>query len=102
MPPQSVSDQNMPGAASRRMRGRVLVAVGALSVSVAAVSLAIYAGLYNVAADIPHTGPVFWLVETVRERSIAVRAADVVVPGDLGDPKRIASGAGQYGEMRRF
>lgn len=84
------------------MWGRVLAAVGALSVSVAAVSLAIYAGLYNVAADIPHTGPVFWLVETVRERSIAVRAADVVVPGDLGDPKRIASGAGQYAEMCSF
>lgn len=102
MPPQSVSGQGMPGAASRRMRGWFLATVPALLVAVGAAAFGIYAGLYNVAADIPHTGPVFWLVETVRERSIAVRAADVVVPGDLGDPKRIASGAGQYAEMCSF
>ena len=79
-----------------------LVAVsvgGALLLIIGSASLAIYAGLYNVAADIPHTGPVFWLLETVRERSIAVRAADVVVPHDLADPKRISAGAGQYAEM---
>jgi hypothetical protein len=64
------------------------------------VALAIvYAGLYNVAADIPHTGPVYWLLEAARERSITVRAKDLVVPSDLSDPKRIASGAGQYAEM---
>ena len=102
MPPQSVSDQGMSGAASRSMRSWFLAAAGALLVIVAGVALAIYAGLYNVAADIPHTGPVFWLLETVRERSIAVRAADVVVPGDLADAKRIASGAGQYAEMCSF
>ncbi|MEX1060314.1 MAG: cytochrome c [Methyloceanibacter sp.] len=84
------------------MRGWFLATVPALLVAVGAAAFGIYAGLYNVAADIPHTGPVFWLVETVRERSIAVRAADVVVPGDLGDPKRIASGAGQYAEMCSF
>ena len=102
MPPQSVSGQGMSGAASRRMRSWFLAAAGALLVIVAGVAFALYAGLYNVAADIPHTGPVFWLLETVRERSIAVRAADVVVPGDLADAKRIASGAGQYAEMCSF
>ena len=56
-------------------------------------------GLYDVAADAPHTQPVFWLMTTVRERSIAVRAAGVTVPGDLADPKRLASGAGQYAAM---
>ena len=45
-------------------------------------------GAYNVAADIPHTQPVFWLMETARERSIAVRAAGIDVPRDLTDPKR--------------
>jgi mono/diheme cytochrome c family protein len=81
------------------MRAWFLAAVGSLLAIAASASLAIYAGLYNVAADIPHTQPVFWLVETVRDRSIAIRAADVVVPGDLGDPKRIASGSGQYAAM---
>jgi len=73
--------------------------VGGALVAVIGSSLFVYAGVYNVAADIPHTQPVFWLMTTVRERSIDVRAAGVVVPGDLADPKRVASGAGQYAEM---
>ena len=36
--------------------------------------LFIYSGVFNVAADDPHTKPFYWLMETVRERSIAVRA----------------------------
>ena len=31
----------------------------------------IYAGLYNIAADVPHTPPVYWLLETIRGRSVA-------------------------------
>jgi mono/diheme cytochrome c family protein len=89
----------MSRAGSWSIRAWFLAALGALLAIVAAGALAIYAGVYNFAADIPHTQPVYWLLETARERSIAVRAADVVVPGDLGDPKRIASGAGQYAEM---
>jgi Cytochrome C oxidase, cbb3-type, subunit III len=58
-----------------------------------------YAGIYNIAADVPHTQPVYWLLNTLRDRSIAVRATDIVVPHDLDDPKRIASSAGQYAEM---
>jgi len=92
----------MSGAASRSKRGWILTALGVVAALVAACALAIYAGVYNFAADIPHTQPVYWLLETARERSIAVRAADVVVPDDLGDPKRIASGAGQYAEMCSF
>jgi mono/diheme cytochrome c family protein len=99
MPPQSVSGQGRSGAAFANVRNWLLTAAGALLVVVAAVSLAIYAGLYNVAADIPHTQPVFWLMTTVQERSITVHAKGVVVPHDLADPKRIAAGAGQYAEM---
>src|SRR5918996_3160053 len=73
--------------------------LGCLLASLLVASVIVYAGLYNVAADVPHTGPVYWLLETVRERSIAVRAPDIVVPDDLADPNRIASGAGQYAEM---
>jgi mono/diheme cytochrome c family protein len=74
-------------------------AAGALLAAIGAGALAIYSGLYNVAADMPHTQPVYWLLETARERSIAVRAADVVVPDNLTDPERVASGAGQYADM---
>jgi mono/diheme cytochrome c family protein len=72
---------------------------GVLLALLGAVAVAVYAGLYNVAADVPHTQPVYWLFETVRDRSIASRARDIAVPNDLSDPARISSGAGQYAEM---
>jgi len=75
-----------------------LVAV-ALLVLIGAAAVGIYAGLYNIAADVPHTQPVYWLLETARDRSISARARDVVVPHDLNDPTRISKGAGQYADM---
>lgn len=81
-------------SAGRRWR---LVA-GALLALLAVVAVAIYAGLYNIAADVPHTPPVYWLLETVRDRSVAARARDIV-PNDLDDANRISKGAGQYAEM---
>jgi mono/diheme cytochrome c family protein len=87
-------------AVSRTTRRRSIALVGgALLAAIGAAAFGIYGGLYNVAADIPHTQPVFWLMTTVRERSIAVRAAGAIVPSDLADPKRIAAGAGEYAEM---
>lgn len=59
----------------------------------------IHAGVYNIGADAPHTKPVHWMIETLRDRSIAVRARDVVAPPNLDDPTRIATGAGLYAEM---
>jgi mono/diheme cytochrome c family protein len=72
---------------------------GSLLGVIGAASLVVYGGIYNVAADVPHSEPVFWLLETARDRSIAARAARVAISGNLSDPKRIASGAGQYAEM---
>jgi hypothetical protein len=66
---------------------------------VGAAAVAIYAGRYNIAADVPHTHPVYWLFETVRERSVAARARDIVVPKDLNNANRISKGASQYAEM---
>jgi hypothetical protein len=73
--------------------------VGALLLILGALSLAVYTGLYNVAADVPHSQPVYWLLQTIRGRSIAVRVRDVVVPADLNNAKRIDSGAAEYAEM---
>src|SRR5919106_4337463 len=78
---------------------RSVFVLGALLALVAAAAVGIYAGLYNIAADVPHTRPVYWLFETVRERSVAARARDIVVPKDLDDANRISKGAGQYAEM---
>ena len=72
---------------------------GALLVLVGAAAVAIYAGLYNIAADVPHPQPIYWLYETVRDRSVAARARDIVVPTDLDDANRISTGAGLYAEM---
>jgi mono/diheme cytochrome c family protein len=79
----------------------VTLAAGALLIAVVAAVL-VHMGSFDVAADKPHSQPVFWLMNTVRERSVAVRAADIIVPGDLADAKRIASGAAQYDEMCSF
>ena len=65
-----------------------LVAAALLAL-LGAVAVAVYAGLYNIAADVPHTQPVYWLFETVRDRSIAAGSRDIVVPNDLNDPVRI-------------
>ena len=83
---------------ARRWLVAALVA-GALLALVAAISVVIYVGIYNIAADVPHTQPVYWLLEELRDRSVAIRAKDIVVPKDLDELKRISAGAGQYAEM---
>ena len=60
--------------------------------------LFIYAGVFNVAADEPHSKPFYRLMETLRQRSIAVHARDVVVPS-LDSPALITSGGEDYNEM---
>ena len=87
--------------ASRRSRGGLIAAwlVGALLLILTMLSLAIYTGVYNVGADVPHSQPVYWLLQTIRGYSIAARASDVIVPADLNNSKRIASGAAEYAEM---
>ncbi|HWO57309.1 MAG TPA: cytochrome c, partial [bacterium] len=93
-------DDTNAATSSPRARGRWAAIIAGVLVAVsAAAAIAIYLGLYNVAADVPHTQPVYWLLETARERSIEARAKGITVPGDLADPNRIASGAGQYAEM---
>jgi mono/diheme cytochrome c family protein len=71
---------------------------GALLVLLAAV-VVVYAGLYNIAADVPHPQPIYWLLETVRDRSIVAQSRDIVVPKNFDDATRISKGAGQYAEM---
>jgi len=58
----------------------------------------LWSGIYDVGADDPHLPPVHAALETLRERSIAVRTRNVVVP-DLSDPAMIRKGAGNYEAM---
>lgn len=84
-------------AAKRATMATIVVAtLLALAVST---FLAVYAGIYNVAADAPHRESVYWILKTVRERSVAARASSIVVPSDLTEKRRIESGAAQYSDM---
>lgn len=88
----------MPDFTSSKGKRWLALLVVAPGVLIGAAAILIYAGIYDVAADAPHTHPVYWLLQTVRNRSIAAHATDAV-PINLNDPKRITSGAGQYDEM---
>ena len=59
----------------------------------------LYFGIYNIAADAPHTRPVYALLENLRDRSIAVHARGIRPPSDLASPQRVSTGAGLYTEM---
>lgn len=59
----------------------------------------IYAGVYNIGADAPHSGFVYMTLEKFRDQAIAHHSRNIAVPADLNAPKRIASGAGLYQEM---
>ena len=58
----------------------------------------VYSGAYDIGADNAHTRPVLSLLQTMRERSIAVRAKELKLP-PLNDPARIRQGAGNYDAM---
>ncbi len=72
-----------------------LLIVGALVVSA---FVFVYAGIFNAAADASHSAFTYTLMETVRSRSIAVRAKEVQPP-PLDDAKLIATGAEHYAAM---
>lgn len=76
-----------------------LVAGMLLGLAAAAGALLVYSGVYNVAADEPHSRTVYALLETIRERSIAAHAAKLRVPENLDNPARIRQGAGNYNAM---
>ncbi|MES2255561.1 MAG: cytochrome c [Pseudomonadota bacterium] len=71
----------------------------ALIVVIGIAGIAIYSGSYNIAADAPHTSPVLWLLNNVRDRAIIAHAAGITAPSNLEDPTRISAGAGLYNEM---
>lgn len=90
---------NDPKPIARHLRGFLAVLV-LLAVGVGAGGAAfVYAGVYDIGADAPHTKPVFKLIEALRDRSIAVRARREPVPPDLTDQARIATGERLYVQL---
>ncbi len=76
----------------------LIVAIVALAIP-AGIAAFVYAGVYDIGADAPHTKPVLWLIEHLRDRSIAVRAQGIAPPADLASPSRVAAGAGLYANL---
>ncbi len=62
-------------------------------------AMAVYSGMLDVAADVPHSRLVYQIIETAREQSIGRHARDLTVPGNLADTERIRRGAGNYAAM---
>lgn len=61
--------------------------------------LFVYSGIYDVAADAPHSGPVRWLLETTRSNSVDRRDDRIDVPADLSSTTRLRQGATAYAAM---
>ena len=75
---------------------RILLGLGVVG-ALAALGF-LYAGIYPMGADDEHTKPVYWALETLRERSIAVRSSEVRVPS-LDDPQLLLDGGADYNDM---
>lgn len=67
-------------------------------IAIVAMAGFVWSGVYNVGADDHHTRPVYALMESMRERSIEVRASKLTLP-DLSAQARIVQGSGNYNAM---
>ena len=76
----------------------ITVAVLALAALLVVVGY-VWSGSYDIGADSAHTRPVYSMLETLRERSIATRAGRLQPPANLNDMALIRQGAGNYDAM---
>lgn len=76
----------------------IKILLSLLVLAVLGVAAFVWSGVYPMGADVPHSPLVFNLMETMRQRSIALRAKDIQVP-PLDGPKMIADGAEHYSAM---
>jgi mono/diheme cytochrome c family protein len=86
------------GTFRRRLGVAAIVALAILAVPAAGAAF-LYSGVYDIGADAPHTKPVFWLLDTFRDRSVEAHAQGLTPPGDLADPARLTRGGHLYAEL---
>ena len=82
----------------RHLPSLPFIAVLAALVAIGAAAF-IYLGVYNIAADEPHTPAVYSVLERLRNQSIQAHARGISPPADLASAQRVSVGAGLYGEM---
>ncbi len=61
--------------------------------------LFIYSGVYPVGADVPHNRFTYWLLETLREQSVARAATGIRIPANLDTSDRLLAGGADYNDM---
>lgn len=79
------------------MKTLVVIAVLGVITLAGGVSF-LYSGLYPMGADVPHNQLTYWVLETLRERSVARASADLKVP-NLADPDLLLAGGADYDAM---
>lgn len=85
------------GAAPRTWKLRWAI-VALIVLPLLAVLAFVWFGALNFAGDVPHSKPVFSLIQFVRERSVKVQAAGITVPA-LNSKDALIRGAGNYEAM---
>jgi mono/diheme cytochrome c family protein len=76
---------------------KILAIIGGLVlVALVGGSIFIYSGIYNVAATIPHSSLMEWLLSTISDRSVIHQAEGISPPAYLNDPEIIKAGFIKY------
>jgi mono/diheme cytochrome c family protein len=77
------------------LRNVVMAVAGVAVAAVVGAAAFVYSGVYNIAASVQHTAPVYALLDYAMRRSVKFRADDIEVP-DLSSTERIRSGLAHY------
>jgi mono/diheme cytochrome c family protein len=77
------------------MKSALRVLVAAFLLAIAATATFIYAGVYNVAATVPHHDLTYHVLHYAMKRAVAVRA-DSIRPPQLNEPQRVRDGLALY------
>jgi len=77
---------------------KIVGLLGLLVLVVIGIGVFIWSGAFNISADEPHWALTEYAMAAARDRSIASRASDIVVPA-LNDESLIRAGAGNYDAM---
>ena len=89
---KSIKDSTLATVTAASRLGEVHALVAGSGIGPVAEAAAKITGVAKViAADAPHTRPVYALLENLRDRSIAVHARGIQPPSDLNSPQRIAA-----------
>ncbi|MBI1201907.1 MAG: cytochrome c [Rhodopseudomonas sp.] len=82
----------------KKLKNHATSAISLASLIVVGLAAFVYSGVYNIGADDHHSSVVFATIQTLRDRSIAIRSSELQVPS-LKDDNLVLKGAGQYAAM---